>query len=276
MSVSIITTCKSRLCHLKQTLGSWKDLSPDEIIVVDVSCPDGTKDWLANSHPDVRCVSVISDGFNLAQARNVGASNAKSDYLFFVDADIFLGSGLKDWFEKKLQAHCYYKRAQDTPFEGIHEQGTFLCSKSAFEKIEGYDETFSGYGGEDHDIYYKLQRVGTRRIQFPKEYIISLDHSDEKRVEHYAEKNKLRQSIINRSYAAFKQGLLEINPRVAELPLATRQSIWSRVEKNMPKDFNNMEVDLPSLTITNQRWLPEPYYIELETQVSIRIKRRNQ
>lgn len=274
MNISIITTCKSRLSHLKQTLGSWKDFCPIEIIVVDVNCPDRTKEWLAVSHPEVRCVSLVRDGFNLAQARNVGAKAANGNYLFFVDADITLGSGLRAWFEKKLQTHYYYKRAQDTPFEGIHEQGTFVCSRAAFEKIEGYDETFIGYGGEDHDMYHKLRRIGMRQIQIPKEYIVSLEHSDEMRTQHYYERNKFRQSIINRSYAALKEKLLEAKPRIYELPQNVRKRIWLDINAKMSDDFERMEADFTKINFLDEKWLPDPYYLEIKTQVSINIRRR--
>lgn len=275
MKISLVTTCKSRLSHLKQTLESWKHLSPFEIIVVDVSCPDRTKEWLAVAHPEVRCVSLLRDGFNLAQARNVGAKAAKGDYLFFVDADITLGTGLRAWLETQLKPHFYFKRAQNNPFEGIHEQGTFVCSSAAFEKIEGYDETFIGYGGEDHDIYYKLRRIGIRQMQIPKEYIVSLEHTDEMRTQYYDEKNKFRQSIVNRSYAALKEKLLEAQPQVYELPQNVRKKIWLDINAKMPDDFEKMDVDLTKINLSGEKWLPHPYYLEVKNQISINIRRRS-
>ena len=276
MKISIVTTCKSRLEDLKNTIGSWKSFCPDEIIVVDVSCPDGTRDWLTLTHPDVRCVSVSSPSFNLSHARNIGAASAVSEYLFFVDADIVLGEGLREWFLQNLNEDHYYSRAQDTPFEGIHEQGTFLCSRADFEKVIGYDETFNGYGGEDHDIYFKLQRLGVRRGRVPKNYISSIDHSDEKRTEYYSEKNKFKQSIINRSYAALKEKLLEINPTLAELPEETRKKIWMDVSAKIKPGFDNLEELSTTIKVTGRKWLPEPYYLELNNQISITIKRRQE
>ncbi len=39
---SIITTCKGRLEHLKQTLPAMLAQKDSEVIVVDYSCPHGT------------------------------------------------------------------------------------------------------------------------------------------------------------------------------------------------------------------------------------------
>lgn len=274
MTISVITTCKSRLEHLKQTIHSWKGFRPDEIIVVDVSCPDGTKDWLAAAHPDVRCISVSSPSFHLASARNIGAANALSEYLFFVDADIILEDGLGDWLSKNMHAGRYYSRAQETPYEGIHEQGTFLCHRAHFEKIMGYDETFDGYGGEDHDIYFKLNRIGITKENVPKNYISSIDHSDSKRTEHYVEKNKFKQSVINRIYAFSKEKILDYNPKLTELPEETRKKIWSEIITKIRPGFEDLEGDLMTIKLSGRKWLPEPYYLEVSNQISINIRRR--
>jgi glycosyltransferase involved in cell wall biosynthesis len=274
MNISIITTCKSRLEHLKTSIESWKYFNPAEIIVVDVSCPDKTSKWLSEFHPDVRSINIESQSFNLAHARNVGAKNAQFDYLFFVDADIILGQGLNEWFAKHVDSQHYYSRVQDTPFEGIHEQGTFLCHKLYFNKVMGYDETFNGYGGEDHDMYYKLKRIGISKVGIPKDFIKSLDHQDEKRTEHYTEKNKFKQSVLNRSYSALKEKLLELNPIFSELPQELRNQLWHEVRSKIKPEYDNLEGYLTTVKTSSQKWLPDPYFLDISVQISISIKRR--
>jgi len=274
MSISLVTTCKGRLEHLKTTINSWIDFGPDEIIVVDAQCPDGTKDWLAANHPEVQCVSLETPSFRVAQSRNAGAESATSDYIFFVDADIVLSKELKKWIEENLKLGSYYSRKRNNAYDGIHEQGTVLCHKSDFKKIEGYDTTFSGYGGEDHDFYFKLQRIGAQQVDVPREYINSLSHSDEMRTEFYEEKNKFKQSIINRSYSAIKAKILSERPGLGELPKATRNQIWHEVSTNIKPDFENLEGPLTSIKFSSQKWAPEPYYLEINHQVSVSIKRR--
>ncbi len=274
MSISLVTTCKGRLEHLKATIDSWIAFGPDEIIVVDVDCPDGTKGWLASHHPNVRCVSLASTSFNLAQARNAGAESAVSDYVFFVDADIVLDKELNGWLKQHLSPGKYFSRKRDHAYDGIHEQGTVLCHHSDFKKIEGYDTSFCGYGGEDHDLYFKLQRIGIQKVDVPKRHINSLDHSDEQRTEFYAEKNKFKQSIINRSYSAIKAKILAERPGLGELPQTTRSEIWHAVSTNIKPGFENLEGPVTSIKFASQKWAPEPYYLEINHQVSVSIKRR--
>lgn len=276
MSISLVTTCKGRLEHLKETIISWIDFGPDEIIVVDAECPDGTKDWLAAHHPEVRCVSISSPIFNLSRSRNAGAESAESDFIFFVDADIVLSKELRNWLEPKLNLGSYYCRKRNNAYDGIHEQGTVLCHKSDFKKIEGYDTSFSGYGGEDHDLYFKLQRIGAQLVDVPREFINSLEHSDEIRTEFFAEKNKFKQSIINRSYSAIKAKILAERPGLGELPQATRNQIWHEVSTNIKPGFENLEGPLTSIKFASHKWVPEPYYLEINHQVSVSIKRRKQ
>lgn len=276
MSISLVTVCKGRLENLKETISSWIEFGPEEIIVVDVQCPDGTKDWLARNHPEVRCVSLVSPSFNLAQSRNEGAKSAVSDYIFFVDADIVLNKELSSWLEQNTRLGTYYSRKRDNAYDGIHEQGTVLCHQSDFKKVQGYDSTFCGYGGEDHDLYFKLQRIGVKKIDVPKNFINSLDHADEMRTEFYVEKNKFKQSIINRSYSAIKAQILAENPRVGELPQTTRSEIWNAVNTSIKPGFENLEGPLASVKFSSQKWAPEPYYLEVNHQVSISIKRRTQ
>lgn len=274
MTISIISVCKTRLEHLKQSIPSWKQLQPEEIIVVDVSCPDQTKDWLSSNHPDVKCVSLVSKYFNLAQARNIGAKNATSDYLFFVDADIILQPEFCNWFKFNKDADSYFRRFQVSPTDGIHEQGSCLCNKKHFYKIYGYDEFFRGYGGEDQDFYYRLNRIGVGKKNIPKEYFHSLEHSDEKRTENYQEKNKLRAAILNRSYSAIKMKLLEQNPRLTELPKSMRQQVRNEVELALPENFSKLESNLTSINLTKKAWLPEPYFLEITTQINFKVSRR--
>ena len=55
---SIVTTCKGRLEHLKQSLPRMAAQAGAEVIVVDYDCPDGAGAWVAENFPAVRVVRV--------------------------------------------------------------------------------------------------------------------------------------------------------------------------------------------------------------------------
>lgn len=272
LKISIITTCKSRLHHLKQVIDTWISFNPYEIIVVNVDSPDGLEDFLRNNYPAIKITNLKNDGFNLSEARNHGAKIAKGDYLFFVDADIQMTSGFHRWFESHMLENFYAVRHMKNKYDGIHEQGTVLVSRENFFKVEGYDQIFSGYGGEDHDFYEKLRHLGCKKIEFPKTYTKSLDHSDEERLEHYAIKNKAVQSIINRTYLSIKHNLLYRTQHKFELPFNTRQKIWHEVNKQLGKNINSMNGKSVQFTFVRKNWLPPPFYLEEKITVHSEVK----
>jgi hypothetical protein len=52
LAVSLITTCKGRLAHLKETLPAFLAQGAGcEVIVVDYDCPEGAATWVNANHP---------------------------------------------------------------------------------------------------------------------------------------------------------------------------------------------------------------------------------
>ena len=56
--LSIVTTCKGRLHHLRRSLPRFLAQPNTEVIVVDYDCPDGTSDVVAREFPAARVVAV--------------------------------------------------------------------------------------------------------------------------------------------------------------------------------------------------------------------------
>lgn len=274
MNISIITTCKSRLHHLQQVIESWSKLRPYEIIVVDVKSPDGLADWMIQNYPKIKMQRLDKDGFNVAEARNYGAKIAKGDYLFFVDADVHLNEGLFDWLKEFISKGDYAVRHRDNAYDGIHEQGTVLVAKDDFHRIEGFDEVFAGYGGEDHDFYEKLERAGCKKIGFPKIFASSIDHSDEERTYYYSIKNKNLQSIINRIYRSIKHVLLSRKLGVFELDIKIRKKLWTEINQQVGGNMESFEGKTLQFRNTINKWLPPPFYLEEELTVNLKVKVR--
>ncbi len=276
MRISIVTTCKSRLHHLKQVIDSWLTFEAYEIVVVDVKSPDGLGSWLASNHPNIRVCVLDRDVFNLAEARNVGAEYATGEYLFFVDADITLERGLHDWFSTHMLSDRYAVRFRESAEDGINEQGTILVSKDNFRRVGGYDEVYAGYGGEDHDFLDKLTRARCQKIEFPKSYIRGITHSDTERTQNYLTKDKKVSATTNRVYRYVKQIYLSMTPEIFELPLQTRRDIWGEINLKLGNDFNEMTGKTVSFTGVVNRWLPPPNYLEQEISIRLSVKPRGQ
>ena len=176
--ISIITTCKNRLNHLKQSLPALLRQPLTETIVVSYGCDQGTTQWVRENYPHAKLVEVTDDEqFCLARARNIGAKHAKYPLLAFVDADIILNRSLADWVKEPPKERLYFASQP-----GVWEAGGFvLCSKEAFDVIGGYDEAFRGWGHEDTDLIDRLEAENYRRAPIPYDMLTILHHGDEER-----------------------------------------------------------------------------------------------
>lgn len=273
MKVSFITTCKGRQKHLAEVLPLWLAEKPDEIIVVDVNCPDGTADWLSGNQFPVKVVKFPIEGFHLSKARNLGARAARNSILCFIDADIRVNKGFVNWIKEHLTENSYALRARKNAYEGIHEQGTVVCKASDFQLIGGYDEVIDSYGGEDHDLYEKLGRSGLRPVYFPQRFIESIPHDDELRMQFHSVKKKELNSIRGRLYASAKRQVLSLFPGKIELPLDLRNKIMERIDSELTRCDSEIDKLAPiKLSLEVSTWLPPPYrlsqklHIELSTE----------
>lgn len=158
---AFVTTCKGRLDHLKQTITHLVALEPAEIIVGDFDCPDGTADWVRRNHPAVKVIKVVdAPNFNLSHARNSGAAACESDWIFFCDADIIFDKSIVDWFHKTNLNNTTFYRQEQLPNKPYYDTfGTCLVNRHAFNAAGGYDDVISGWGGEDLDLYFRLQNM---------------------------------------------------------------------------------------------------------------------
>lgn len=176
---SIITTCRGRLHHLKQSLPGMIGQLPEELVVVDYDCPDGTSGWLASACPQVRTVRETDPrGFSLARARNAGVQAAGASWLCFVDADTLIQVGWLEWLQANASDDTYFV-AEDGAVKDA--TGILVCSREAFLAAGCYDEAIRGWGGEDIDLRKRLSSLGLKVRGFPMRFVQSIPHSDELR-----------------------------------------------------------------------------------------------
>jgi glycosyltransferase involved in cell wall biosynthesis len=231
-SFSIVTVCKGRLHHLKQTLPIFIALCAEEVIVVDYGCPQNTGDWVESNFPAVKVVRVTDDaGFCLSRGRNFGAGQSSSSWLLFADADIKIEASLIDWARANCEKNYFYRSSVGSgDTRDPNTYGTFLCERDAFDRIGGFDEVFRGWGGEDDDIYERLVLSGSREGSFPSDFLSAIRHDDRERVAFHAVKDKVGQHFRNRFYRTLKMQAMNFYRIKMELPLEMRQKIHRQVE----------------------------------------------
>jgi len=180
----IVTTCKGRLHHLKQSLPTWLKEDGVDVTVVDYSCPDRAGDWVHCHYPEVQVVRVEGkDNFHLAHARNVGAAVAPKGWLCFLDADLVVKPGWARAVRKALIPGHYHVAS---PLQwGM--TGSCIVHSDDYLRTGGYDETFHGWACEDIDFYTSLRQTGTRPAFWPGQFADAIPHSDQERVAYYSQ-----------------------------------------------------------------------------------------
>lgn len=155
--ITIITTCKGRVHHLKglveclqrQTFRDW------ECVVVAYGCEE-TRGYmyllmLEDNRFSQNIVAV--EGFNLSKARNCGLRYVNDQWVGMLDADTIITD---DFLQRQWDQ---IQNTQKAFFTGEPEcSGNCFFHSSDLEIWAGYyDEEFEGWGAEDADLYIRLQ-----------------------------------------------------------------------------------------------------------------------
>ena len=209
--ISFVTVCKGRLSHIKETLPRLIQEFPNEIIFVDYSCPENSGDYVIKNFPSVKVLKITDDEFFcLPRARNLGAAQASSDYICFIDADINVQPGFVNWASKNVNLNSFYRHEKQVDGERDKETwGTFIVSRDNFNKIGGYDEAIRGWGGEDDDIYMRLKLAEVHEFAFPHNLVCAIKHDDSLRTTFHTVKSKDLQGLQNTVYLNLKILMLQ-------------------------------------------------------------------
>ena len=235
-SFSIITVCKGRLDHLKQSLPRMLEQPDCEVIVVDYSCPEKTGDYVEKHFPAARVVRVEGEpGFSNWKARNRGAAAATGNMLLFCDADTILADNAVEVISKAMPptSYGYFKRNSTAHFNksglrlGMNQlRGFQVVPAEAFRRLGGYDEVLVGYAaGGDTDLEERLAWFGAKPISLGDGIIDAvLEHGNEARFTFHSEPIKLSYAA-GMLYRRAKLAVLKIRKR--GLPLADRQNMYA-------------------------------------------------
>lgn len=192
MSASVLTIVKDRGRHLRELVaGLSRSISaPAELVVVDMSSPPLR---IPEASFPIKVIHVPDAGLPLARARNVAARAASSDVLIFLDVDCIPARDLLSrleraivgqdalicadirylpargadiaWTDAEMHDVGIAHPARDFPDEGLRIESNpglfwslaFGIRRSAFDRLEGFDERFCGYGAEDTDFGFRAR-----------------------------------------------------------------------------------------------------------------------
>lgn len=233
--IAIVTLCKGRLAHLRVSLPLMLAQFPDEMVVVDYSCPEGSGDWVEANFPSVKVVRILGQvTFNASHARNEGWAACSSPWVICLDADITPMPGWLDWLRPRLRDESVYFRS--SPVNGSRSMtsyGMACVSRTIFNRVGGYDEVFSGWGAEDTDFFERVQSAGFVEDKYPNHFLARINHSDEERTRYYEIKDPFVSQIANRLYSLAKQTTEII--RQSPVPLKERKRMMVLANKQVEK-----------------------------------------
>jgi len=273
-SVSIITVNLNGKKYLKDLFKSLYSLNyPQEkleIILVDNNSTDGSVEYVKNSYPEVK---IIKNNYNtgFAVANNLGARQAKGQYLAFLNNDMkvdcnwlielikpiygdkevicagskvlsidgknldFAGSMIN--FEGKgFQIDYGLDIKKDTHhqycFIPFANGGSMLVKKDVFLESGGFDEDFFAYY-EDVDFGWRLWVLGYRVVFAPKSIAYHFHHG----TSNIFSDDKLRfLKERNALYSVFKN---YDDENLAKVFSASLISIYNRIFVDLKFDYKN-------------------------------------
>lgn len=195
---SVVLVTHDRRPLLEQTLDALaaQTVPPDEVVVVDNGCTDGSTELLAArvaaQSPAGLLVLRREANLPVAEGRNLAVAASTGDVLAFTDDDCrpqptwleALLSGMREGIElvqgrttaDPAQPLERLSRSQWTPAEfGLYETCNIAYRRTAFERVGGFDLAFADQVadtlgerwarypfGEDTDLGWRAKRAGAR------------------------------------------------------------------------------------------------------------------
>lgn len=147
--------------------------------------------------------------WNWLFCRNLGASEATTDWIFMTDIDhVMPGKTLAALLDAKLESTKVYKMSRvDAPHKTPYKPhpNTWLLTRALFDKIGGYDERFSGFYGTDGEFRRRVQErsegivlLPQVMIRYPREVIADASTTTYGRKEDQDRKN-VRRIVLERA-----------------------------------------------------------------------------
>ncbi|OPX90295.1 MAG: Poly-beta-1,6-N-acetyl-D-glucosamine synthase [Pelotomaculum sp. PtaB.Bin104] len=256
LKASIIIPCKNEGANVRMTVDSILAVMPDdgyEIIIVDDSSSDDCCLFLHERAPDKKINIISSPGLGAARARNLGAQEARGEYLVFCDAHITVPEGwpenlLKAFLDPEVGAVSPAIASMDHPDRvgcgqtwnpsletlwlppskirnltavPLLPGGCLAVRAGVFRQVGGFDRGFIVWGYEDVELSLKLWLFGFKLYVNPS---IIIEHRFRKKHPYPVKADHVHYNLLRMAYSHFNNkridkviDLLETNPKLKKI-----------------------------------------------------------
>ena len=196
--ISLVTTYKNRRHHIEKTLPTWLNQTEVdyEVIILDYDSDDDLHGFLSslNTHVKIKHIRCPDQPlFVLSHARNVGANEAKRDWILFIDIDTCLYENSIHYLMQiiKKNSSNYFAATGSEIKKEIINGGFILVKNSSHCNIHGFNEDIRGWGYEDIDYKKRLEQNGEKFEIIDEHYYKCIDHSDDERTQCWTEDKEI-------------------------------------------------------------------------------------
>jgi glycosyltransferase involved in cell wall biosynthesis len=187
VTISVIVPVYNGGESFRQCLKSLKALNPPPLELIVVADGDTDGSWQLAEDFGAQVIRLTTSSGGPARPRNIGALQAKGDYLFFVDADVCVSSdtvgqvggtlhsnpgltALMGSYDDAPAAPNFLSQYKNLFHHYVHqlaqkEASTFwgACGairREIFLEMGGFDETYRRPSIEDIELGYRLKKAG--------------------------------------------------------------------------------------------------------------------
>ena len=207
MRIGIVTTCKGRVQHIKDTLrrNIYDNAESGAVFVLlDYNDQYGLEQYIKTY-----CSALIDLGllvyyknhespvFKMSLAKNMAMRCAMlegADVLVTLDADNFTGGGFANFVRDNMDEPGVFlcpdfPLIKSLPHGPLRPQrgyaGRLAIRAQEFIKLGGYNEIFNTWGGEDIDLIARLQRSEYKMRLIDNHYLNAIPHNSDVRFKEY-------------------------------------------------------------------------------------------
>ena len=200
MFFSVVIPTYNRLPILQKCLRALENqhLRPNqvrnyEVVVVDDGSNDGTLDWISSHTQELPHVRTLAQNHaGPAVARNLGVTEAKGDWIIFIDSDLVVTANFLQAHADALEAGiaklgsdrlftygwvintCNFddptsESYKITDFSAAYfATGNVAIARKWLQAAGMFDPNFQQYGWEDLELGVRLKKLGLKLIKCPE------------------------------------------------------------------------------------------------------------